>query len=140
MKYYAVIDTNVLVSAMLRRSSVPGNIIALVYSGIIVPLLNTRIVQEYRDVLMRPKFHFTAEIVNDTLDNFEKMGLYVDSRTVEEHFPDPKDRMFYEVTMEKRRTDNAYLVTGNIRHFPEKPFVVTPRQMIDIIAGDIDRE
>ncbi len=52
--------------------------------------------------------------------------------------PDPKDRVFYEVVMEKRKTDEAYLVTGNIRHFPVKPFVVTPREMIDIILSDFN--
>ena len=46
--------------------------------------------------------------------------------------------MFYEVVMEERKLEDAYLVTGNIRHFPVKPFVVTPRQMIDIIAGNIE--
>ena len=48
MKFYAVIDTNVLVSAMLKWNSVPGNIMELVFSGTIVPLLNEQIVKEYR--------------------------------------------------------------------------------------------
>ena len=52
--------------------------------------------------------------------------------------PDPKDRVFYEVVMEGRKTEEAYLVTGNIRHFPEKPYVVTPRQMLDIIIRNLD--
>ncbi len=52
--------------------------------------------------------------------------------------PDPKDRVFYEVVMEGRKSEDAYLVTGNIRHFPEKPFVVTPRQMLDIILNDME--
>lgn len=29
--------------------------------------------------------------------------------------------------------EDAYLVTGNIKHFPNKPFVVTPREMIEDI-------
>jgi len=41
--------------------------------------------------------------------------------------PDPKDKVFYEIVMEKRKTEDAYLVTGNIKHFPAKPFIVTPR-------------
>ena len=40
--------------------------------------------------------------------------------------------------MEKRKLEDAYLVTGNIKHFPAKPFVVTPRQMIDIIGEVYD--
>lgn len=35
--------------------------------------------------------------------------------------------------MEARKDEDAYLVTGNIKHFPSKPFVVTPRQMLDLI-------
>ncbi len=58
-KYYAVIDTNVLVSVMLKWNSVPGSIMELAFDGPIVPVLNADILAEYREVLMRPKFRFT---------------------------------------------------------------------------------
>ena len=51
MKYYAVIDTNVLVSAMLKWDSVPGNVMELAFCGSVVPILNKDIIKEYRDVL-----------------------------------------------------------------------------------------
>ena len=54
MKYFAVIDTNVLVSAMLKHQSVPGNILDMVFSGIITPVLNYDIESEYRDVIPSP--------------------------------------------------------------------------------------
>ena len=133
MRYYAVIDTNVLVSAMLKWNSAPGNVMELAFDGPIIPLLHKKIVEEYREVLSRPKFHLTEDIVRDVLDGLESKGLYVDAETVEIDLPDPKDRIFYEVTMEGRKTESAYLVTGNIKHFPNKPFIVTPRQMIDMI-------
>ena len=133
MKYYAVIDTNVLVSAMIKWNPVPGNIMELTFDGSIVPILNEQIVKEYREVLTRPKFHFTKEIIRDVLENIRSKGLYVDEGHLDIELPDPKDRVFYEVVMEKRKTEDAYLVTGNIRHFPTKPFIVTPREMIDII-------
>lgn len=138
MKYYAVIDTNVLVSAMLKWDSVPGNVLELAYGGIIIPLLNDRIIQEYREVLSRPKFHLTQEIINDAVGELERLGIYVDAMQVDTELPDPKDRVFYEVVMEERKSEDAYLVTGNIKHFPNKPFVVTPRQMMDIILNDIN--
>lgn len=51
-------------------------------------------------------------------------------------FPHLKDVVFYEVVMEGRKEyDDAYLVTGNIKHFPIKSFVVTPREMLDIMVG-----
>ena len=59
MKYYAVIDTNIIVSSMLKHDSIPGSIIDLVVSKTIIPLLNEEILDEYYDVLTRNKFGFT---------------------------------------------------------------------------------
>ena len=50
--------------------------------------------------------------------------------------PDPKDVVFYAIVMEKRKEEDTYLVTGNIKHFPMVPFVVTPREMLDILLED----
>jgi len=136
MKYYAVIDTNVLVSAMLKYHSVPGSIIDLAFDGPIIPVLNDAIEKEYREVLSRPKFHLPSDLIDDILSSFHQRGLYVDAEELDMELPDPKDRVFYEVVMEERKEEDAYLVTGNIRHFPEKPYVVTPRQMLNIILED----
>lgn len=136
MKYYAVIDTNVLVSAMLKWSSIPGNIMELVFEGVIIPVLNEEILREYREVLERPKFHWTGEIVDEVIGAIEEIGLYVNADVLDIEMPDPKDRVFYEVVMEERKDADAYLVTGNTKHFPVKPFIVTPRQMLDIILKD----
>lgn len=138
MRYYAVIDTNVLVSAMLKWDSVPGNILELTFGGTIVPILNAHIVEEYRAVLARPKFHLTHGIIDAAVSEMERLGLYVDAEELDVELPDPKDRVFYEVVMEERKSEDAYLVTGNIKHFPAKPFVVTPRQMLDIILDDTE--
>ena len=138
MRYYAVIDTNVLVSAMLKWDAVPGNILELAFSGVITPVLNDSIVNEYQAVLSRPKFHLPERVIHDILAEIDHCGVYVDAQEVDIDLPDPKDRVFYEVVMEKRNSDDAYLVTGNIRHFPEKPYIVTPRQMLDIILGNED--
>ena len=66
------------------------------------------------------------------------MPFYVDAEHLDVELPDPKDLVFYEVVMEERKEEEAYLVTGNIRHFPNKPFIVTPREMLDIILRDQD--
>lgn len=138
MKYYAVIDTNVLVSAILKHNSVPGSIVELAFDGPIVPVLNDVIENEYRVVLSRPKFHLTEDIVEAIIHSFRLNGIYVDADQIDIKLPDSKDRVFYEVVMEERKEEEAYLVTGNIKHFPEKPFIVTPRQMLDIILKDMD--
>ena len=131
MKRYAVIDTNVLVSAMLKWTSVPGSIIEFAFNGVIIPVLNERIVEEYREVLMRDKFHLTKEIVDDVIQALEDQGEYIDTDNMDYELPDPKDVVFYAIVMEKRKEEDAYLVTGNIKHFPEKPYVVTTRQMLN---------
>lgn len=135
MKYFAVIDTNVIVSAFLKDGSVPDQVIRYVYNRTITPVLNQDILSEYRDVLSRPKLNFPENITNRLFGVIENDGIFIDPMQTDEFFPDPKDRIFYEIVMKKRQTDNAYLVTGNLKHFPVKPFVVTPREMLEIIHG-----
>lgn len=138
MKYYAVIDTNVLVSAMLSWNYVPGKVMEFVFSGVITPLLNERIMKEYEDVLNRPKFHMPKEVVYNILAEINRLGFYIDVKETDIILPDPNDKIFYEVVMEERKAEDAYLVTGNIKHFPTKPYVVTPRQMLDVIVENIE--
>ncbi len=107
MKYYTVIDTNVLVSAMLKCNSISGNVMELTFDGSIIPILNEQIVKEYREVLARPKFHFTKEIIRDVLDNIQSRGIYMDAERLDIELPAPKDRVFYEVVMEERKTEKA---------------------------------
>ena len=136
MKYYAVIDTNVLVSAMLRWESVPGSVTEETLTGRIIPLLNDEIIAEYRDVLNRPKFRFPADAVEVVINELIKRSIFLNGETVDEVIPDPKDAVFYQVVMEARQTDPAYLVTGNLKHFPVRSFVVTPREMLEIINSN----
>ena len=57
----------------------------------------------------------------------------MDAAAVEDSISDPDDAIFYEVVMEARGNTDAYLVTGNIKHFPVRPYVVTPKEMLDIL-------
>ena len=119
MQYYAVIDTNVLVSALLNFKSIPGKVTTAALIGNITPLVNDEILKEYQDVLPRSKFSFDPELVKDFLDDFIIRSISLDAESLNENIPDPKDIIFYEVVMEKR-SDNAYLVTGNQKHFPKE--------------------
>ena len=133
MKYYAVLDTNVLVSAMLKTGSAPAQVVAEALNGNIIPVLNDEIIAEYEDVLNRPKFRFDKKAVSVLLDELKKRAVYSDYGLIEDALPDSKDVVFYAVLMEKRKTDNAYLVTGNLKHFPARTYIVTPREMLNII-------
>jgi putative PIN family toxin of toxin-antitoxin system len=133
MKYYAVIDTNVIVSAMLKTNSIPSQVMAEALKGDIIPVLNDDIIAEYEDVLSRPKFHFEQKAVQIFLDELKKRAVYSEQGLFEDEIPDSGDVVFYAVLMEKRKEEEAYLVTGNLKHFPVRSYVVTPREMLDII-------
>ena len=91
------------------------------------------ITKEYRMVLSRKRFGFSSELVDTLISAIEKFGILVDPHPLGTVLPDMNDLPFYEVVMEKR-DDNAYLVTGNIKHFPKEPFIVTPRELLDILG------
>ena len=134
MTYYAVIDTNVVVSSMLKTTSIPGRIIDSVIAGEIIPLLNEEIFSEYKDVLSRNEFGFDEKSIEDFLDRIKECGIFLEKTSTEGIFTDPDDAVFYEIVMTARKSEDAYLVTGNIKHFPIKPYVVTPKEMLDIIS------
>lgn len=135
MKYYAVIDTNVLVSALLKWDSVPGNVLQFTITGVVTPVLNEDILREYREVLLRKKFHFPESVVDAILDNLAAQAVFINEEKLDVNLPDPKDVVFYEVVMEERKNQDAFLVTGNMKHFPVERFIVTPRQFLDILLG-----
>lgn len=129
---YAVIDTNVLVAALLSRhaDSATVKVVGKISETAIRPLYNDEILSEYKDVLGRDKFKFPKEAINNILKTISDTGVHADRVRSLEFFPDPKDIVFYEVALSK---DDAYLVTGNKKHFPKTPIVVTPAEMIKIL-------
>lgn len=135
-KFHAVIDTNVLVSSLFsgRSKSNPFIVINSVLYGTIIPVFNNEIIQEYRDVLLRDKFHFKPEIVDSLISGFTDFGICT-FRTPSEDFafPDNDDVVFYEVALSVK---DSFLVTGNTKHFPRKPFIITPAEMVEILRNE----
>ncbi len=136
-QYYAVVDTNVLVSALLaslkNRATPPLQIIDCLLDETIIPVYNDEILSEYREVLHRKKFDFSDDAIDNLMNAIISLGVYSDRIPATDECDDPKDIVFYEVTLS---LDDAYLITGNIKHFPSKPFVVTPTQMLEIVVAD----
>ena len=131
--YYAVIDTNVVVSSFLKRDSIPNEIVQMSLNGPIIPLLNEEIINEYQDVLLRNKFGFSEETIKTFIEELMKRGVFLDRTQADELFSDQDDVVFYEIVLTARTATNAYLITGNKKHFPIKPFVVTPNEMLQIM-------
>jgi putative PIN family toxin of toxin-antitoxin system len=110
-----VLDTNVVVSGILRPFGKPAMILRLVAAGRIRCAYDLRLLTEYRNVLDRPKFGFSKTQVNTFLAQMEEEGLLVAAGPLSTRLPDPNDEPFLEVALAARA---EVLVTGNKRHFP----------------------
>ena len=136
---YVVIDTNVLVSALITRNeNCPTvQILRFLANGNIVPVYSEDIVKEYNEVLRRAKFKLSESLIINLLKDIMDNGLKItELAEVTETMPDPNDIVFYAVTLSAQDKD-AFLVTGNGKHFPEKPFVVTPSELVEILKQEI---
>lgn len=135
--FYAVFDTNVFVSSLLSKRDDAPTVVLLDYvlDGQIVLLYSEEIIAEYEDVLHRKKFEFSDERINAVIE-MVKTGLCLEPTPSEATFPDADDAVFYEVALSK---DGSYIVTGNQKHFPKSPIVVSPAEMLQIVRNENSR-
>ena len=134
MILHVIYDTNVIVSATLKPGSIPASLVALVMQGTVRLLLSPEILEEYREVLKRPKFGFEASTVDAFVDELEKNGTVVyPSKRVSLALDEPDNRML-EASLEAKA---HYIVTGNKKHFPFPEFegakVVSPAEFAAIL-------
>ena len=131
---YAVIDTNVFVAALLTKNndSATVKVYEAIADGKITPLYHKNILDEYAEVLSRPKFRFSEEKIKAVLELIKKYGVEVFPKPTGEILIDMDDLIFYEVAMEKRE-DDSYLVTGNQKHYPVRDFIVTPAEIMETV-------
>ena len=133
-----VLDTNVLISGILKPYSKAATLLRLVADGMIQLAYDLRLLSEYRDVLNRPKFNFAKEDVKAFLDEVEKEGLLVSGRPLKFHLPDQDDEPFLEVALSAQ---GKAIVTGNKRHFPRKEYegvkILSPAEFLELSKGKI---
>jgi putative PIN family toxin of toxin-antitoxin system len=135
MKYFAIIDTNIVVSALLsnKNDSATVQIMEKVLRQEIIPVYSKEIFAEYVNVLNRPKFHFSKNLVDYMLSAIKKFGILKEPNEKNEIIlPDMKDVPFYRLVLE---SENTYLVTGNLKHFPQEQKILTARQLLDILEN-----
>ncbi len=102
-------------------------------SGKIKPLYNDEILDEYFDVLNRSKFHLSEIRIIELLNFFKENGINTSRFPFDGDMPDEDDRVFYEVSLSE---EDSFLVTGNLKHFPKTPKVITAAQMMEILDND----
>jgi putative PIN family toxin of toxin-antitoxin system len=109
-----VLDTNILVSALLSPFGPPARVLDLLLGGDIRAAYDDRLLAEYREVLARPKFGFAPEDVAAVLAYLEADGERVTARPLPHPLPDVDDLPFLEVATQA----GAVLITGNAAHYP----------------------
>lgn len=128
-----VLDTNVLVSGLLSPFGPPGEIVRAVSSGEITLGLDARILSEYAEVLLRPRFNFDGDAIGVLLDFIVFRSTMVASSPLADRLPDPDDEPFLEVA---HACDATFLVTGNLSHYPallrQGVPVVSPAAFIEL--------
>lgn len=133
----AVIDTNVIVSAMLHRTGTPGMIVELALRGVIQPVFNRAILIEYGQVLRRPRFDFVEAEVRLMVETIEGIGLETQEGVWPEAVPDEEDGKFLVAAA----AGDAVLITGNLRDHPSSARrhvrVLSPREFMDRYANQI---
>jgi uncharacterized protein len=131
---HVVYDTNVIVSATLKPGSIPSSLVALAMQGSVRLFLSPEILEEYREVLKRPKFGFEEGSVDTFLSELEKNGTVVfPTKRVSASLDEPDNRML-EAALEAKA---HYIVTGNKKHFPFPEFegakIVSPAEFVAIL-------
>jgi len=124
-----ILDTNIIVSALLSPQGLPAKILNLVLSGNAIIVYDNNILSEYIDVLGRENLKINQELVNIVLDFIEKDGEFKIAIPQKTPFSDKDDKKFYELY---KSGDVDYLITGNKKHFPKEKGIVTPREFVDM--------
>ncbi|MBR3938095.1 MAG: putative toxin-antitoxin system toxin component, PIN family [Bacteroidaceae bacterium] len=135
MIIHAVIDTNVLISALISKKKDSATVLLLekLFDGVLTPVYNHEILKEYMEVMNRAKFHLDQNDIVQLLNTIIESGVQSERIKTDLFFPDKKDIVFYEVALS---VNGTYLITGNTKHFPTTPIVVTPAEMLRIIESE----
>jgi putative PIN family toxin of toxin-antitoxin system len=128
-----VIDTNVVVSAFINPGGKPSQIMKMILSRKAELCYNSTILGEYESVMLRPKFSGKIDSANIQrfINLLRSIGtsyspLPVTVRPTPADLPDESDRIFYETAV----GSGSILVSGNIKHFPKEPFIMSPSDFL----------
>ena len=128
-----VVDTNVVISALLKPESNPALIMSLILRGDCRLCVTEKIFSEYEEVSGRGKFKKLDQAsLREFLSTLRSKALWVVPKvTIDGMTKDPEDNAFLECALESKAD---FLITGNIHHFPEEKFrrasIVTPAEFV----------
>lgn len=125
----AVVDTNVWVPAHLSLQGAPARLLEQLAKGNLQPVFSTAILDEYRQVLFRPKFAIGHDVLEAFLTTVTEKGRRAEATAqASPTLPDPTDWPFIATALAAA----CPVVTGNLRHFPPEcgVEVLTPGQCL----------
>ncbi len=123
-----VLDTNVLVSGLLNPSGKPAVVINHMFADRLQLCFDSRVIDEYERVLLRPAFCFRKEDIRNLLTYLQYTGLLITPQPIPHELADPYDRPFMEVAV----AGNCPIVTGNSKHFPKDLVpILSPSEFLD---------
>jgi putative PIN family toxin of toxin-antitoxin system len=130
-----VLDTNVLVSALLNPRGAPAQVLLLsILEPDIQLCVSGAIFGEYEEVLHRPLFRFSESVVENVLRSIREQSFWAKPTENLRACSDPDDDIFLECA---QAAGAHYVVTGNLKHFPTgwaNTCIVTARQFLEAIA------
>ena len=118
----AVIDTNVLVSALIAPSGNEALLMLAINQGLVRPCFSAPVLKEYSEVLARPKFAFLADEIAAVIGLFKRWGEVSHPAQLSGLSPDPEDDKFIACA---RASSASFIVTGNKKDFPQERLGVT---------------
>jgi putative PIN family toxin of toxin-antitoxin system len=129
----AVLDTNVLVSALLTKGGTCARVLRLMAEGLYQLCVDGRNLAEYTRILHDPRLPLRANQASETLELIELVALLVDPPPLSVSVLHEDDLPFLEVAA----AAGAVLVTGNKRHFPKRVCksvrVVSPAEFLELL-------
>ena len=121
-----VLDTNIVISATISSLGNPAKIMDLVFDEKIQAYYSPAILAEYKKVLARKRLNIALEVQSDIIEAIIQAGISIEPVTSNIPMSDESDRIFYDTALES----GAILITGNIKHYPTEPFVMSPASFI----------
>jgi uncharacterized protein len=132
----AVLDTNVVVSALLQPEGPTAIILDLAMSEYFRCYASEPLLEEYGEVLARARFRLDRRHIAKFLRRMRKTVVVVAPRKKLTATSDPDDNKVLECALDARAD---YVVTGNVRHFPARfqdIRVLLPRQFLTVLAAE----
>lgn len=130
-----VLDTNIIVSALLVPSGTQASVLLLALRGPNALYVSQPVLAEYDEVLRRPRLKLQPRQIDEALAAIRKVAKLVAPAQTLSVSADESDNRFLECA---EAAEADYLVTGNTRHFPhiyKTTKIVTGRQFLDMLAG-----